>query len=410
MPGGMRSRRGAIVVMVGVMFMAIMAISAIAIDFSRLWSVRNELETSADAAALAGAIQFIGTRVKAKADSFARAYAAQNLVMAGVDSVEQVVIGKWDDNTATFTPGAPDSTAIHVVVSRQSSGLIMNAFGVPSPRMRASAIAWADAPVATTACIKPWAVPYVTLMYRINLYRNAHDPTPLFVPPNSWANMTRAFDQTNDIAALNSMTVAERTFDLKLGSGGGFKDSVSQAMPGDYQAVELPKLWDAATQSYPTPGPVPGGQAYQDNVAGNTCYGLSVGDSLTTEPGDKVGPTVSGVVGGPCPTLLGSKKNDPYNTPQSSTAFGNCLDANGLPPDIKAAFYFCPSGCNGKSTVSVNMLGSFTLLKVFPENSKPKGAYTQFDEAEIVGVFNPIQDSGPVGGTSTTLQRPILVR
>ncbi len=325
--------------------------------------------------------------------------------MAGTDSVEQVIIGKWDDNTATFTPGAPDSTAIHVVVSRQSSGLIMNAFGVPSPRMRASAIAWADAPVATTSCIKPWAVPFVTLMYRVNVYRNAHESPSPFVPPDSWGNLTRPFDQTNDIAALNSMTVAERTFDLKLGSGGAFNDSVTQAMPGNYQAVELPKLWDVATRTYPTPGPQSGAQAYEDNVSGATCYGLSVGDSLTTEPGNKVGPTVKGVTAGPCPTLRGSTDN----TSQSSSAFGDCLDANGLPPDIKAAFYYCSSGCNGKSTVSVNLLGSFTLTKVFPENSK-KSAYRQFDKAEIMGIYNPIQDSGPVGGASTTLQRPILVR
>ncbi len=131
MPGGMRSRRGAIIVMVGVMFMAIVAISAVAIDFSRLWSVKNELETSADAAALAGAIQFIGPRVKALADSFARAYASTESGhggdgLGGVGGHREV--GRQHRH---LYPGAPDSTAIHVVVSRQSSGLIMNALGSP---------------------------------------------------------------------------------------------------------------------------------------------------------------------------------------------------------------------------------------------------------------------------------------
>jgi Flp pilus assembly protein TadG len=53
----LKSRRGAIVVMLGIMAVTLMSISAISIDFSRLWTLRNELQTSADAAAHAGAVQ-----------------------------------------------------------------------------------------------------------------------------------------------------------------------------------------------------------------------------------------------------------------------------------------------------------------------------------------------------------------
>jgi hypothetical protein len=147
---------------------------------------------------------------------------------------------------------------------------------------------------------------------------------------------------------------------------------------------------------------------------------LAVGDSLETETGNMVGPTICGAWPGAqgcggstgpgiCSVIRGDNA-DPLNTPQSSTRFGDCEDASGNPGvDIKSAFYMCSSGCNGNSKVEVSLLGSFTLTKVFPDKSKG-GAYTTFDQAEIVGIFKPIADPGTVGPGSTTLVRPILVK
>lgn len=395
----LKARRGAIVVIVGVMIVALMAITALSLDFSRMWSLRNELQTSADAAALAGAIQLIAPRNTAAAMDSARAYAARNLAMQGAAVVDSITVGDWDDSTATYVPGVNPPDAIHIVVSRQSTGLLMAMLGVPLPRIRARATGWAEAPVATSGCIKPWAIPYVTLMSRINTYRGL---------PNTTANLTRPFDQTADMAALQAMSTADRTFSLKLGSG-VINDSLptSSTLPGNYQAVQMPKYWDAATQTYPSPGPVSGANEYRNLVSGSTCNGLSVGDSLLTQPGNMVGPTLQGaqVQGTPpagiCHTIV--------NTPGNLATHGNCLDANGnVGVDVKAAFYLCSTGCSGQSKVGVTLLGSFTLTKVYPTNAG--GQNPAYDRAQIEGIFTPIQDMGPVGGGSTTLQRPILVR
>ena len=57
----------------------------------------------------------------------------------------------------------------------------------------------------------------------------------------------------------------------------------------------------------------------------------------------------------------------------------------------------------------MNLLGLFTLEKVYPNGDT--GPSPQWDKAQIVGVFNPTSDSGPVGGAgSTTLTRIILVK
>jgi Flp pilus assembly protein TadG len=403
----LKQRRGAIVVMTGLMFFALLVCGAVAIDFGRLWTERWELQSAADAGALAGALQLMPPRDSLYFLDSARAYVLCNRAMGDTITVDSVIKGHWDGPTRTWTPfpaGTP-TNAVRVVVSQRSSNLFMAGFGVTPPRMSARAVGWAAAPIATTpACMKPWAVPYEELMYRINIYRGIN-------PPNSVANMTRPFDQVADLAALQTMTPAQRQFNLKIGSTTpvGVYDPLTT---GNYQAVKLGKYWDYATQSVANPGPMSGGaNTYQSHISGATCFGLAVGDSVESEQGNMVGPTVAGMcVNGnvapmqlcnqpaPCTWLVGSGSN-----------VGDCLDPAGQPGvDVKAAFFSCQTGCNGSSRYEVKLLGSFTLKKVYPDgDTGPNPAY---DKAQIVGEFKPVQATGGAGGGSTTLVKLLLVQ
>jgi hypothetical protein len=331
--------------------------------------------------------------------------------MQGTVTVDSVILGDWDDVGKTFTPTPPatHTDAVSVTVSRQSVGLIMSMIGVLPPRLKARAIGWADAPVDNAAgCIKPVAVPFTQLMWRINIKRgipNTPDDTGMY----------RDFDPVNDMEALSTMSTAERTFSLKIGSGQ--VDDTLGAMSGNYQAVKLGKYWDVSTGALAVPPPDNGGaNAYRDHMAGVSCKTLAVGDSLITEPGDMAGPTICGAIGsaycnstsgpGVCTTLPGATDNTKSDQP----GFGECRDPSGaVGVDIKAAFYRCVTGCNGLSTVEVSLLGSFTLTHVFPDKSK-KNQTPAFDKAEIVGIFEPMSDPGTVGPGSTTLVKPIIVR
>ena len=419
----MKKRRGAVVVMLGIMIVALVSVSAISIDFSRLWTLRNELQTSADAAAHAGAIQLVPPNLAANWDPVARAYATANKAMAATVTVDSLEVGDWDDLTRTFTPAPPAvfTDAVRVVVSRQSTGLIMGLMGVNAPRLKARAIGWADAPVnSSSGCIKPMAVPFTQLMYRINQYRGiANTPDTL--------GLYRPFDQVNDMAALSNMTAAQRTFNLKIGSGQIY-DTLG-TMSGNYQAVKLgpygyPTNGGTDTTLY-TPGPDNrGASAFTDHMSGNTCHTLKVGDILETQgglngqspicgawPGAQGCGNASNYGPGICSMIRGDQA-DPTNVAQSSTNYGNCEDANGnVGIDVKAAFYRCMVGCTGASKVDVTLLGSFTLTKVFPDNAKPnQNPYRQFDKSEIEGIFKPVADPGTVGPGSTTLVRPIIVK
>jgi hypothetical protein len=404
----MKARRGAVIVMVGIMMVSLVSISAISIDFSRMWSLRNELQTSADAAALAGAIQLLPPNNAGTTIATATSWAGLNPAMQGSVTVDSVETGDWDDDLRLFTPNAPITDAVRVVVSRQSNGLIMGLMGVNAPRLKARAIAWADAPVVTSAgCIKPVAIPFTQMMYRINQYRGIAN-----TPDDS--GMYRPFDNVADMAALNNMTTAQRTFSLKIGAG-TLNDTLGQ-MAGSYQATKLGKYWDVSTGQYATPAPDNrGADAYKEHLGGVTCHTLSVGDSLATQPGNMAGPTVCGVIGSLCPSgsgpgICASLPGETDNTPRNDGSFGDCRKADGTTGvDVKAAFYRCMTGCQGQSTVEVSLLGSFTLMKVYPQGSLPNQS-PSFELAEIVGIFKPVSDPGTVGPGATTLSRPILVK
>ena len=50
----LKNRKGVFVVLFGLLFMVLMGAAAMSIDLSRIWTMRNELQTAADAGALAG--------------------------------------------------------------------------------------------------------------------------------------------------------------------------------------------------------------------------------------------------------------------------------------------------------------------------------------------------------------------
>lgn len=389
----LKARRGAIIVMTAILTASMMALLAVTLDFSRMGSLRNELQVSSDAGALAGAIQllpgknvgFTALQIDARAGDSARAYVARNLAMQAAATVDSVIVGRWDNTTKVFTAGATPTDAITIVTSRQSTGLMMTGLlGVASPRIKARATAWAGAPVSSSGCIKPWAISYTSLMSRVNTYLGIS---------NTVANLTRNFTPA-DLTALLSMSAVERSFDMHLGAGNAV-DSTNTGMSGNYQAVSTyPKRYDAATNTNYV-GPIPGNaQGYRDDLSGTTCHGVAVGDSLDTATGlagaqNTVDP-LTALPSQICATIKGYTDNTPKNDP----TYGDCRDANGNIPTIVAMYYLCVTGCSGKSTVAIKMMGAFTLDKVYSNNSNNP----PMSVAEIKGTFSALSGSGQKGG------------
>ena len=141
------ARRGAILALVGVLVLAMMGFAALAADFGRLDNLKADLQTAADAGALAGAVELIAVPPHngLLAGDTARAYALRNPAMQATVTVVSTQCGFWFDILPTFTPWLGGicvpllTNAVQVTVSRQSSGLFMAFFGVAAPNVRATA-------------------------------------------------------------------------------------------------------------------------------------------------------------------------------------------------------------------------------------------------------------------------------
>jgi uncharacterized membrane protein len=129
--------------MIAILFSSLMAIAALAVDFGRLGNLKADLQSSADAAALAGALELFFPDPSPPfhdptlADDSATAYALRNPAMQGNVNVVSVVCGTWLNSPGVFSNPAPCSgstNAIQVTVSRQPTGLFMAILGVsPGP-------------------------------------------------------------------------------------------------------------------------------------------------------------------------------------------------------------------------------------------------------------------------------------
>ncbi len=143
---GPRARRGAIVVLVAILLVAMVGMFALAVDFGRLDTLRADLQKSADAAALAGAVELIPVvpHIPADAEIVATTWVAKNSAMHSPITVLDAQCGSWTDVGPVFLNTScadPTANSIFVTVSRQSSGLFMTALGVSPPILTAKSAA-----------------------------------------------------------------------------------------------------------------------------------------------------------------------------------------------------------------------------------------------------------------------------
>lgn len=380
----LRARRGAVAILTVLLFLALLGIGTVVVDFARMELMRNQLQTAADAAALAGAVQLTRTP---KTDYLAQAKAVgQENPLFDTKVVvpdEAVELGMWDPAQRVFEENGNNpatANAVRVTLRDTSNYLMANHLGWARVPVTARSVAWAGPSVGKTDCMKPWALWYGLLKTKIDTYLNRP------VAPDDPL-------QPGDVDALRQMSEAERTFTLFLGNNKSNPDAVID--PGNFYAVDLPPVTYADGTSGDAQA---GGYDYKYALAGMDangnpiCYSVGVGDVLQTETGGMLGPTRQGVTGqgGGLPSGGGI----------CTTMSGNlCLGPDGNSPVIKSAFWTHSTTKDaGKFLVTVNIIGSFALKEWDNKN------------ASITGVFLPLADNGPVGGKTTTLVNIILVQ
>jgi Flp pilus assembly protein TadG len=109
--------RGAVLVIVAIVLPVIMIMGAIVIDLGHLFTVRTQLQATADAAALA-AVGRLGSGTT-QARAAAVEYAAHNYPGSPVVATTDIVLGRWSGGT--FSPNVTPTNAVRVTARRSTA-------------------------------------------------------------------------------------------------------------------------------------------------------------------------------------------------------------------------------------------------------------------------------------------------
>lgn len=279
-------RDGVTMVFVAILMTVLLGFAGIAFDMSRLYVIKAQLQTTADASALAAAIEVMNGR-PGNATAIALDYRTRNLVERREATLEAVDVepGTWNfDVTAPddgFTP-LPDWTsapvrAVRVTAHYPASLTLARIFGGPDPTLTAQSVA-ALGSVGASNCLMPFAIPYSNMLHELG-----------YDPNNTSYDLSEA-----DVSRLAAMT-ATKEMVLKVNSQ--TTDWDGNPIPGNFYPVRFGPV--AHSDQVPiSPGPESGGDAYRENLSG--CTGsnearVAIGDYLQIENGNMVGPTVQGV-------------------------------------------------------------------------------------------------------------------
>ena len=169
---GGRGRRGSVLVLVSAGMVMLLGVAGLAIDLAGLYVARNEAQRSADAAALAGAHEFVtsGFTSGAVTEATVRTLATQKAIDSGSQNYVGTQAASILASDVTFDFSNPANPLISVLVQRTAARanamptFFVKIFGVQSADVGASATVEAFNPSGSTIsvgtkCLKPWLMP-----------------------------------------------------------------------------------------------------------------------------------------------------------------------------------------------------------------------------------------------------------
>jgi hypothetical protein len=355
------TRRGAVLVMAALLMVVVLSILVVVVDISRIYVLKSELQTGADAAALAGVMELAeGAPTQMVQDTAITYGGANNAGGAAVTIVAaDIRCGTWDDDAGSYTNDSGTCGVQHnavTVTARANStnsipGILAGIFPI-----KATGRAYA-AYIGASKCIKPWAIPYAKL-------------TTTLQPLNT--DTLRDLDET-DIELLKQRTKDELTFTLKIGT---------PPDAGNFGSLYIP--------SSDPDAPNGGANLYEYNITDCNPTLIGIGDTLETQTGNIKGPTTKGIQ-----DLC--MQDGTYVVVGD---IGTCYDSDGnVGIPVKAALW---SQGTWKSTGNFAVIVRQIVSFVF-DNYNEK-------DAIVTGHFLPLLTDGSITVTPTTVQRPILIK
>lgn len=352
-----RGRKGVTLVLIALLMVVLVGMVGVVIDFGRFYAYRVQMQTTADAAALAG-VQELARNSPATAPDSALHYVPLNIVDGGSASVprDSVEPGIWSFASATFTPTedftTPGVNAVRVDARHSAAytfGRVWDRANIGLHTTATAALGY----VNTTSCVRPWAIDYRDLLN-------------VLYPPGS-KPITYRLTQA-DIATL-SQQGPEDQITLKV-------DVIDPVAPGSIASVKVAVLWD-------TPF------SYEDALDG-PCPDLAIGIGATVA----IDPfQASGRTKVPLDEFC-SARGGIIGTPDNFTCSGA--------PRLKVVLWDTNNGKIGTGLLAyhVKYVGGFAVT----------GFHTTGLKTTVTGYFTIMPTLGAVGSTPSPLVEGILVQ
>jgi Flp pilus assembly protein TadG len=390
------SERGAILIMVVVAMVALLAFGAFVVDYGVMWASRGQIQTAADAGALAGAIalawdsptDFNGA--KAKAGAVARA----NNVWGTAPAVTAA-----DVTFPACPPGAPGlpDTCVKVDAFRnqaRGNSLPMyfgNLVGVTAQGVRATATAQVFVGDESD-CVKPFAIP--------DKWQEVYPVAKGWAPTDEY-NLTKPTNP-NKGAPLATPDIYTAPSQNSTGTGFSLPGDLGLALtlkngsPGD----SIQPGWFYPIRVKPTDS---GGTDYRNNIMNCNSRKIEPGTQLEPENGNMVGPTKQGMQ-----DLIAQDPSAHWDV-ATKKVIGGCMAAGtcARSPRLGAVAVFNPESYSTTKTNGNTMVTVTNILGFWLESINNNG--------DVLGYFcyYPTTASGgnsTLTASSSFLRSVILVR
>jgi Flp pilus assembly protein TadG len=388
-----RNEKGQVLVFVALAIFALLGLAALGIDVGYMYSVRHELQRSADTGALAGASAFQTAdwnlqTTKDLAEARAREF-------AGKDKVVQTTLAPGEIDVS-FLVGMD---RIEVITRRNASLFFARIFGMSNQLITARAVAQAKVVGSNlpVQCVKPWAIPYPWLddiAYGEGSGSDRGQPNGTYDGQGTYNGVSLPGETVYDTCLddVNNIGLcAGRQLIVKIGTPNDNTSPSGQQSAGQFFIIQ----GNLGGENWYT-----GGREYRDYIESG-CFSLEMDKPLDLMTGDKVGPTKLAVQ-----SLLdgdrGARWDDTLGRPTGGAGGYDSDDTWTSSPRVVRVAIYDPS---------VPMLGSadgngthtyvptpYTLAGFWLEDLGPQGTVTgRYIPASAFGV--PDDTPGPETGT-----------
>jgi hypothetical protein len=268
-----RRDKGQVLVLVALAIFVLLGLAALGIDVGFMYSVRHELQRSADAGALAGVAPFTtrdwtDVSVRAEADALARDFATKNTVV-------KTQLNRLEPPNGEVHVYFPVNRIGHIGVdtSRNVDLFFARIFGIQNRTITAHAMAWAAPTNERAECIAPFAIPLLWIdadgdgLFDNNITSEYNSVTPFCsgdVVTNCWPTGT-----------VRNIHIGQPRFDPQ--------DLSSQETSGQFFIMD-----GNAGNEYPT------GDVW-NFAAGEGCMALDLSRNISLQPGGAMGPINHGM-------------------------------------------------------------------------------------------------------------------